>query len=95
MKKPVLILWLFMLLMACSDKTQQEETANILFDGIDKSIKPGDDFFSHVNKTWFEQAVIADDQVGVGAYRFLNIPQKQLLRKILLKFRQRRMKKVL
>lgn len=55
----------------------------IVFDGIDQSIKPGDNFFNHVNKTWMENAVIADDQVGVGAYRFLNIPQQQLLRNIL------------
>jgi putative endopeptidase len=53
------------------------------FDGIDLSIKPGDNFFNHVNKNWYENAVIADDQVGVGSYRFLNIPQKQLLEKIL------------
>lgn len=55
----------------------------IVFDDIDHSIKPGDDFFNHVNKKWFEQAVIADDQVGVGAYRFLNIPQQELLKNIL------------
>ncbi len=55
----------------------------VVFDGIDTSINPGDDFFNHVNKNWFENAVIADDQVGVGAYRFLNIPQQELLRTIL------------
>lgn len=55
----------------------------VVFDGIDTSIKPGDDFFNHVNKNWFKNAVIADDQVGVGAYRFLNIPQQELLKNIL------------
>ncbi|OIQ40540.1 MAG: peptidase M13 [Bacteroidetes bacterium MedPE-SWsnd-G1] len=53
------------------------------FMDIDQSIKPGDDFFNHVNKTWMETAVIADDQVGVGAYRFLNIPQQEKLKNIL------------
>ncbi len=82
MKKLLFILWFAVLFVACNDH-QPEITPEILFDGIDDSIKPGDDFFSHVNKNWYEQAVIADDQVGVGAYRFLNIPQKQLLREIL------------
>lgn len=55
----------------------------VVFEGIDMSIKPGDDFFNHVNKKWFDSAVIADDQIGVGAYRFLNIPQQELLKNIL------------
>lgn len=55
----------------------------VVFDGIDSSIKPGDNFYNHVNKTWYDNAVIADDQVGVGAYRFLNIPQQKLLQNIL------------
>jgi len=59
------------------------EQKEIVFDGISPSIKPGDDFFNHVNKTWYDKAVIAEDQVGVGAYRFLNIPQQKLLQNIL------------
>ena len=79
---PVLLLVLF----SCKEETNTNTAQNqdpILFDGIDDSIKPGDDFFNHVNKTWFDNAVIADDQVGVGAYRFLNIPQQELLKNIL------------
>ncbi|OUR91889.1 peptidase M13 [Flavobacteriales bacterium 34_180_T64] len=56
---------------------------SVVFEGIDYAIKPGDDFYNHVNKKWFDKAVIADDQVGVGAYRFLNIPQQELLKNIL------------
>ncbi|WP_194852507.1 M13 family metallopeptidase [Nonlabens antarcticus] len=55
----------------------------VVFDGISDSTLPGDNFYDHVNKTWYENTPIADDQVGVGAYRFLNIPQQELLRKIL------------
>ncbi|OOG73664.1 M13 family metallopeptidase [Algoriphagus sp. A40] len=51
--------------------------------GIDQSIKPGDNFFMHVNGRWYDTARIADDQVGVGSYSFLNIPQRQLLENIL------------
>jgi len=51
--------------------------------GIDSTIKPGDNFFRHVNGPWYDTAKIADDQSGVGSYMFLNIPQKRLLQNIL------------
>jgi putative endopeptidase len=74
-------------LISCkNEKTTTEPSAQVepvVFDGITPSIKPGDDFFNHVNKTWFENAVIAEDQIGVGSYRFLNIPQQELLKNIL------------
>ena len=63
--------------------TSSKPVNPVVFDGIDSTIKPGDDFFNHVNKTWMDNAVIADDQVGVGSYRFLNIPQQELLKNIL------------
>ncbi|WP_298896465.1 M13 family metallopeptidase [uncultured Psychroserpens sp.] len=80
---------ILLVLFSCkNDKTSDNTNTDIVikpvvFDGIDSSIKPGDDFFNHVNKKWFENAVIADDQIGVGAYRFLNIPQQELLKTIL------------
>ena len=76
-------------LVSCNEnknaRTKEDLAAQkeVVFDGISDSIKPGDDFFNHVNKTWFDNAVIADDQIGVGAYRFLNIPQQKLLQNIL------------
>ena len=51
--------------------------------GIDRSVKPGDNFFRYVNGRWYDTARIADDQSGVGSYSFMNIPQKLLLQKIL------------
>jgi len=59
------------------------EQKEVVFDGVSSSIKPGDDFFNYVNKTWYDKAVIDEDQVGVGSYRFLNIPQQKLLKDIL------------
>lgn len=53
------------------------------FSGIDSTVKPGDDFFRYVNGRWYDTAKIADDQVGVGSYSFLNIPQRNLLQHIL------------
>jgi putative endopeptidase len=70
------------LILSCKQEIEHKESA-IVIDGIDSSISPGDDFFNYVNKTWYDKAVIADDQVGVGSYRYLNIPQKKLLQKIL------------
>ncbi|MCK0145797.1 M13 family metallopeptidase [Arenibacter sp. F26102] len=61
----------------------QTEDKTVVFEGISEGIKPGDNFFDHVNKTWYDEAVIAEDQVGVGSYRFLNIPQQELLQNIL------------
>jgi putative endopeptidase len=52
-------------------------------DGIDSSIKPGDNFFRYVNGRWYDTAKIADDQTGVGSYSFMNIPQKHLMQNIL------------
>ncbi|EAQ40241.1 peptidase family M13 [Dokdonia sp. MED134] len=70
--------------IACEQSEQKNEThPEVVFDGISKQIAPGDDFYNHVNKNWYDNAVIADDQVGVGAYRFLNIPQQELLKNIL------------
>lgn len=70
------------ILVSC-EKEKIAENNKLDFDGISLSIKPGDNFFNHVNKTWSDKAVIADDQVGVGSYSFLNIPQKKLLENIL------------
>lgn len=89
MKNLVYLSILMSVLVSCrNDQTSKEDETiaqqkEVVFDGISPSIKPGDDFFNHVNKTWFDQAVIAEDQVGVGAYRFLNIPQQKLLQDIL------------
>ena len=74
------------LLAACSPQESAESPPKREFvsvDGIDSSIKPGDNFFMHVNGTWYDTAQIAGDQSGVGSYSFLNIPQKELLENIL------------
>ncbi|RZN83525.1 MAG: M13 family peptidase [Winogradskyella sp.] len=82
MKRFFTLLCLTAILTSCKEEAKPEVQA-VIFDGISKDIKPGDDFFNHVNKRWMDSVVIADDQVGVGAYRFLNIPQQELLKNIL------------
>ncbi|MBL4658894.1 MAG: hypothetical protein JKY19_00935, partial [Alcanivoracaceae bacterium] len=82
MKNLLYIALAIFILVSCQ-KEKIVENNKLGFDGIDLAIKPGDNFFNHVNKNWSDKAVIADDQVGVGSYRFLNIPQKKLLGNIL------------
>lgn len=89
MKKIVFLFLLTFILISCKNEQTSNETKDtakhepVVFDGIDPSIKPGDDFYHHVNKEWYDNAVIEEDQIGVGAYRFLNIPQQKLLQNIL------------
>lgn len=82
MKKLLYFSLLVLLIASCKTEATSEKN-KFDFDGITASIKPGDNFFEHVNKQWLDNAVIADDQVGVGSYSFLNIPQKKLLENIL------------
>jgi putative endopeptidase len=81
--KKVLYLSLTLLVLASCNTENNSTNKKIDFEGISESIKPGDNFFEHVNKTWLDNAVIAEDQVGVGSYSFLNIPQQKLLENIL------------
>lgn len=81
--KNLLNVVLALLLMASCAQVKTTKNNKFAFDGIDSTISPGDNFFNHVNKNWSDNAVIADDQVGVGYYRYLNIPQKKLLEEIL------------
>lgn len=82
MKNLFYIVLAIFILVSC-DEGKISKNNKLDFDGIDLAIKPGDNFFNHVNKTWSDKAVIADDQIGVGSYRFLNIPQDKLLQSIL------------
>lgn len=81
--KKTLYLSLALFILTSCEKEASVDYTKFNFDGIDLAIKPGDNFFNHVNKNWYDKAVIADDQSGVGAYSFQNIPQKKLLESIL------------
>lgn len=81
--KKTLYFSLLLVAFASCNTVNKTSKSKIDFEGITESIKPGDNFFDHVNKVWLDTVVIADDQVGVGSYSFLNIPQKKLLENIL------------
>lgn len=82
MKNLLLLLFIFLTVASCK-QDKPAEPSRIEFMGISESIRPGDNFFMHVNKIWYDTVQIAVDQVGVGSYSFLNIPQKQKLQTIL------------
>jgi len=82
MKKLLYVSLILLVLNSCKEESSPT-ASKVDFTGVTESIKPGDNFFERVNKQWLDEAVIAEDQVGVGSYSFLNIPQKELLENIL------------
>jgi putative endopeptidase len=76
-------LCLTLILLSASNYSKAQQRTFVDVNGIDRSIKPGDNFFRFVNGRWSDTVKIANDQSGVGSYSFMNIPQKQLLQNIL------------
>lgn len=84
MKKWPLFFTIVILLGACNNAP--EKGSNKAFtdiQGIDSSVKPGDNFFRFVNGKWYDTAQIPGSQTGVGAYMFMNYPQRLRLQGIL------------
>ena len=50
--------------------------------GIDKTVKPGDDFFSYVNGNWVKSAVIPADRSSTGSFQDLQILSENRMRAI-------------
>lgn len=63
--------------------TQASLAQHISITGIDPTIKPGDNFFMYVNKTWYDSVEIPSTQTGVGSYSFMNFPQRVRMQGIL------------
>ena len=80
MKNLIILFIAFITLLACNTTP---EKPFIEITGIDNSIKPGDNFFRHVNAKWYDSIPIPDTQAGVGAYMFMNYPQRLRLQGIL------------
>ncbi len=80
--KILLFLFAVLLLLAgCQNKPETVATADI--PGIDSSVKPENNFFMYVNRIWYDTAQIPPSQSGVGAYMFMNYPQRLRLQGIL------------
>src|SRR3954447_898312 len=72
---------LLMSFVSCKNTPDKSTAADI--QGIDSSIKPGDNFFMYVNRKWYDSAQIPPSQAGVGTYMFMNYPQRLRLQGIL------------
>lgn len=59
------------------------EKNNYTITGIDSTLQPGDNFFRYVNGKWYDSVPIPASQSGVGAYMFMNYPQRMRLQGIL------------
>lgn len=70
----------FFAFTACS---KHEGKKNVTITGIDSTLRPGDDFFKYVNGKWYDSVSIPASQSGVGAYMFMNYPQRMRLQGIL------------
>ncbi|MCX6215067.1 M13 family metallopeptidase [Spirosoma sp.] len=68
---------------AATPTTTIPTTKRVVITGIDPSKKPGDDFFKYANGIWTDTARIPESQAGVGAYSFMNYPQRIRLQGIL------------
>ncbi|WP_422356729.1 M13 family metallopeptidase [Roseivirga pacifica] len=80
MKKILILLVVVLAIQACS--TQPEEK-HVAIEGVNLSLDPGDDFFRYANSIWYDTAQIPPSQAGVGAYMFMNYPQRIRLQGIL------------
>jgi putative endopeptidase len=81
MKKLFFLFAIVFWILAC--KNTPETTGTGTIPGIDSSIKPQNNFFRYVNRTWYDSAQIPASQSGVGTYMFMNYPQRLRLQGIL------------
>src|SRR5690348_16726198 len=77
MNKPLLMIFASALaLSACNTSTgnnaaqeqKQGTDIGIQTGWIDKSVKPGDDFFQYANGTWIKNTAIPADRASIGAF---------------------------
>ena len=82
MKRSLFFLASVLSLAACQNNSTPAKNS-MSIQGIDSSLKPGDNFFMYVNHNWYDTAQIPSSQAGVGAYMFMNYPQRLRLQGIL------------
>ena len=71
--------------MAMADPAQAHPklgTWGVDLTAMDKSVKPGDDFFSYVNGAWLKTAVIPPDRSSTGSFQDLRIQSEKQMREI-------------
>jgi putative endopeptidase len=51
--------------------------------GMDRSVKPGDDFFDYANGAWFKKTVIPADRTSIGSFQSLRILSEQRMKDLI------------
>jgi putative endopeptidase len=80
MKQIVILALAVLTIAACSIRPEKKFTE---ITGIDNTVRPGDNFYRYVNGKWYDSISIPATQTGVGAYMFMNYPQRLRLQRIL------------
>jgi putative endopeptidase len=60
----------------------QYGTWGVELSGMDKTVKPGDDFFMYVNGNWYKSAVIPPDRSSTGSFQDLRILSETRMQEI-------------
>ncbi|MEO6136730.1 MAG: M13 family metallopeptidase, partial [Ginsengibacter sp.] len=81
MKKLLFLFAGILFLASCKNESTKKSIVEI--QGIDSTLSPGDNFFMYANRIWNDSAQIPPSQAGVGAYMFMNYPQRLRLQGIL------------
>src|ERR1051325_4817147 len=79
--KKLPVLFTVLLFMGACNNTSEKKFVDI--QGIDSTQRPGNNFFRYVDGKWYDTAQIPPSQAGVGAYMFMNYPQRIRLQHIL------------
>ena len=69
--RSVAFLALPFLLGASTQETPKQETHGIAIADMDRSVKPGDDFYQYSNGGWLKRTEIPPDRAGVGVFTSL------------------------
>ncbi len=70
-------------LTAAADTAKtQYGTWGVDLSAMDKTVKPGDDFFQYVNGNWYKTAVIPPDRSSVGSFQDLRILSEKRMQEI-------------
>jgi putative endopeptidase len=51
--------------------------------GMDRNVRPGEDFFRYANGAWFDKAVIPDDRASTGSFLDLSIRSEEQVQAII------------
>ena len=82
MKHTIFLFMTLLILASCTNPSTSEKKF-IEITGVDSTLTPGDNFYRYANGKWYDSIPIPASQAGVGAYMFMNYPQRLRLQGIL------------